>query len=104
MATTSAPPTAGYAGDSPRTVALCAAGGVVSVRVPIAGRTLAERAARLSLHDAMMRCQPGLATTIPEITESPVTTMPMAPTTSISLEGGRRGAPRAGGGLGLRQA
>ena len=34
-------------------------------------------------HDAMMRCQWGLATTMPEITESPVTTMPMAATTSI---------------------
>src|SRR5258706_15230390 len=100
MATTSAPPTAGYAGDSPRTAALCAAGGVVSVRVPIAGRTLAERAARLSLHDAVMRCQPGLARTIPGITESPVTPMPLGPTTSLSRQGGRRGGPRAGGGRG----
>jgi hypothetical protein len=106
MAIASVAPTGGYAGDSPRTstlrtAALLTGGALVSVAVPITDRMLAERAAKLSRHDTIMRCQRGLATTMPEITESPVITIPMAATISISRGGGRsrtRGGSRRSSG------
>ena len=54
-------------------------GGVAcSVAVAPAGSAIAARAAEVSRQDAMIRCQPGLPMTIPEIRPSPVATAPVA--------------------------
>ena len=71
-------------------------GGVAcSVAVAPAGSAIAARAAEVSRQEAMIRCQPGLAMTIPEITPSPVATAPIAAAISRRLAGGllRRGRP-----------
>src|SRR5262249_20960945 len=62
-------------GNSPRKASPLTAGALIGATAVSSSRgTLAERTARLSRHEAMMRRQPGLAMTIPAIRTSPATT------------------------------
>jgi len=73
-------------GNSPRSASPLTAGVLIGATAVSSSRgTLAERTARLSRHEAMMRCQPGLAMTISAIRKSPATTTPTAAAMSISF-------------------
>ena len=81
---------------SPPPITPITLGGVAcSGAVAPVGGVITARAAELSRQAAMIRCQPGLAMTTPEITPSPVATTPIAAAISRRLAGGGlcRGRP-----------